>query len=56
MVSRVEYIYRAARVTHQDMEIAGYTIPQNTNVSIPIYAFHRCSKYWKEPEIFNPDR
>jgi cytochrome P450 len=44
------------RETHQDMEIAGYTIPKNTAVMVPIYAFHRSSKYWEEPEVFNPDR
>ncbi|XP_048767823.2 cytochrome P450 3A12-like [Ostrea edulis] len=49
-------VQRTMRETHQEMEIAGYTIPPNTPVSVPIYAFHRSSKYWEEPEVFNPER
>ncbi|XP_048767818.2 cytochrome P450 3A18-like [Ostrea edulis] len=47
---------RTVRETSEEMEIAGYTIPKNTEVSIPIYAFHRCPKYWEDPEKYNPDR
>ncbi|XP_056016243.1 cytochrome P450 3A12-like isoform X2 [Ostrea edulis] len=47
---------RTMRETQQVMDIAGYTIPPNTPISIPIYAFHRSPKYWEEPEVFNPDR
>ncbi|XP_048767814.2 cytochrome P450 3A14-like [Ostrea edulis] len=49
-------IQRIPRETHQEMNIAGYTIPPNTPISIPIYAFHQSPKYWEEPEVFNPDR
>jgi cytochrome P450 len=38
------------------MEIAGYRIPKDTGVSIPIYAFHRSFKYWEDLEKYDPDR
>ncbi|XP_061195804.1 cytochrome P450 3A18-like [Saccostrea echinata] len=47
---------RIYRESPQDVEIAGYTIPKNTEIVIPVYAFHRSQKYWEEPSKYNPDR
>ncbi|XP_061195806.1 cytochrome P450 3A18-like [Saccostrea echinata] len=47
---------RITRESPQDVEIAGYIIPKNTEIVIPVYAFHRSQKYWEEPSKYNPDR
>ncbi|XP_061195803.1 cytochrome P450 3A2-like [Saccostrea echinata] len=47
---------RTVRETDVDLEIAGYNIPKNTEISIPIYALHRHPKYWKNPIKYDPDR
>jgi len=38
-----------------DTEIAGYNLPANTLVMANYNACHRSSKYWAEPDKFNPD-
>ncbi|CAB9518139.1 methylcoclaurine 3'-hydroxylase isozyme 1 [Seminavis robusta] len=36
--------------------IAGYKIPKDTNLMLPVLLLHRNPKYWPEPEIFKPER
>ena len=36
--------------------ICGYSIPVNSLVMANIYATHRHSAYWEQPETFDPDR
>ena len=36
--------------------IGDITIPKGAQIIIPIYELHHDSKYWEEPEKFNPDR
>lgn len=40
----------------EDTLISGVTIPQGTNVLIPIYAIHRDTDFWSDPEKFDPER
>lgn len=33
-----------------------FTIPKGMRIFIPIYAIHHDSRYFKDPEEFNPER
>ncbi|XP_056010005.1 cytochrome P450 3A14-like isoform X2 [Ostrea edulis] len=47
---------RIMRETCEDLVIAGYTIPKNTEITISTYALHRSPKFWTEPEKYKPER
>jgi len=36
--------------------LGGYEIPPGTNVLLPLYLLHRHPRYWKDPELFWPER
>ena len=40
----------------KDTKICGHSIPKGTIAMIAPYTMHRSEKYWKDPEVFNPDR
>jgi len=40
----------------EDVVINGVNIPKGTNIGIVIYALHHNRKYWKDPEVFDPER
>lgn len=46
----------AQRVAVEKKEVAGYEIPQGIKIKIVPYTLHRHPDYWKNPEMFNPDR
>ena len=37
-------------------ELSGYTIPKNTTVLISLRSVHMDTEFWKDPEIFRPER
>jgi cytochrome P450 len=37
-------------------ELGGYEIPPGTNVLLPLYLLHRHPRFWKDPELFWPER
>jgi cytochrome P450 len=43
------------RATRED-HLGGRTIPEGATVCVSPYAMHRNSRYWKEPERFDPER
>jgi cytochrome P450 len=45
-----------ARTALADDEIGGYRIPKGAIVAICPYVMHRSSRYWEDPERFDPDR
>lgn len=47
---------RIEREAKKDVEIDGLFIPKGSVVSIPVFALHRDSHYWPEPEKFLPER
>ncbi|KAF8783145.1 Cytochrome P450 2J6 like protein [Argiope bruennichi] len=40
----------------QDTNIGDYDIPKGTHVISNIYALHNDPKYWKDPDVFRPER
>lgn len=45
-----------ARKTLTDTEIAGFYIPSGTMVMPNLYAVHMDPTFWKDPEVFRPER
>ena len=44
------------RVLTEDVDVEGVTIPAGTQVMVSIFSLHHNSKYWPEPEKFDPER
>ncbi len=40
----------------EPVELGGYIVPTNAVMVVPIYAMHRNSKYFPEPDVFKPER
>lgn len=36
--------------------LGGYEVPAGTNVLLPLYLLHRHPRFWKDPELFQPER
>ena len=48
--------YRTQRYCKETIEIGGVTIPQGSEVVIPIYHLHHKPEYWPDPDKFDPER
>ncbi|XP_065352558.1 uncharacterized protein LOC135947516 [Cloeon dipterum] len=42
--------------TTKDVELFGYTIPANCAVLVNLYSVFMEEEYWKDPEVFRPER
>jgi len=49
-------VYMFFREATQDVELAGYDIPEGTTLVLPQWVVHRDPAWWDEPETFRPDR
>ena len=48
--------YSAIRHCQKTCTINGVTFLKGSDLLIPIYALHRSSEYWDEPDQFRPER
>jgi len=44
------------RENTKDIVIDGYTVPAGTTILMNMYSLHRDTKYFPEPEVYNPER
>ncbi|KAI9209137.1 cytochrome P450 [Polychytrium aggregatum] len=44
------------RFAVRDTTVAGYKIPKGAHIGISIDHIHHNPEYWKDPDVFNPDR
>ena len=44
------------RVTKEDTELGGYTIPAGTSIMCDVHVQHHHPAYWDEPEKYDPER
>ena len=49
-------VYRTQRQCHKTVTVRGVTIPEGTNVVIPINVIHHMPQYWPDPYKFKPER
>ncbi len=42
--------------TVQDVDIAGYTLPRDTQIKPNVWSLHHDPQFWGDPETFRPDR
>lgn len=47
---------RTHRLAEMDIVIEGYTVPNGTDISFPIYSIHRDPRFWENPTRFDPER
>jgi cytochrome P450 len=40
----------------EDVEIAGYTVPEGSLIVLPTWVLHRDDRFWEAPEEFRPER
>jgi cytochrome P450 len=48
--------YYIDRMTIEEDELGGHTIPKNTMILLAVYELHRDVDFWKSPEEFQPER
>ena len=44
------------KVIEREVTLGDYLIPARTVLDIHMYTIHRHPDYWKDPEVFDPDR
>lgn len=49
-------VYTMFRQPQEDVELAGYTVPEGSLVMLPQWALHRDPEYFEEPLAFRPER
>jgi cytochrome P450 len=45
-----------SRSPYADLQISGYTLPKDATMQISIYALHRSTRYWQNPDTYDPER
>ncbi|KAI9201864.1 cytochrome P450 [Polychytrium aggregatum] len=50
------FAFGVGREATEDMDLGGHFIPKGTLINVALYPQHYNPKYWKDPDVFNPDR
>lgn len=48
--------WRLTRQARRDVQLMGYDIPRGTVIIISPYVVHRNTRFWNEPDTFDPER
>jgi cytochrome P450 len=49
-------VYVMFREPKVDVKLGGYRVPAGSAIMLPQWAVHRSSRWWTDPETFDPDR
>jgi cytochrome P450 len=49
-------VWTIGRYVENDYPVGGYNVPAGSSILMSQYVMHHDSRYYKEPEAFNPDR
>ena len=49
-------VYTMFREPAEQVELGGYTVPEDSVVMLSQWAMHRSERYWDDPETFDPGR
>ena len=49
-------VCRSDRYCTKTTVVNGVTIPKGASIVVPISLLHHSELYWKDPELFDPDR
>jgi cytochrome P450 len=53
LTSVVQFLQRRPA---EDVTILGHVIPKGTAILLTVQNLHTDAKYWKDPQVFNPER
>jgi len=48
--------WSVGRLAVEDVEITGFHVPKGTSIALSFYHLHRDSRWWDEPNAFQPER
>ena len=49
-------VWSIGRIVKEDYDLGDYTIPKDSAIFMSQYVMHRDSRFYEDPELFNPDR
>lgn len=44
------------RMANEEITLGGYHVPANTSIMVNAHVLHHLTRYWDDPEKFDPDR
>jgi cytochrome P450 len=49
-------VWSIGRIVKEDYDLGDYTVPKDSAIFMSQYVMHRDSRFYQDPELFNPDR
>ena len=49
-------VFALFRTPDEPVELCGYTVPDDASVMLPQWGVHRSSRFWEDPDSFDPER
>ena len=56
MYKKIDFFFNYYFRSNEHIVINGYDIPKDTNIMTVLWAVHNDEKYWRNPEVFEPER